>query len=63
MTTEISDETAKNILDSIQESERLRQLSNEELVRLYLRTPEDQTELIGEEMCSRVWPEWETAEL
>jgi hypothetical protein len=63
MGLEISDEAAESILHAIAESERLGMLSNEDLVREYLRARGAEDDLTGEELCSRVWPGWELAEL
>lgn len=57
------DHILEGIADSIEEMNRLRGLSNQDLVTEYLKLTSDQDdELHGNEMCSRLWPEWETAE-
>ena len=63
MSFEISDEVAESILREIAESQRLRELSNEALVREYLHAKGAEDDLFGDEMCSRLWPEWELADL
>lgn len=59
----VPDYVARNILVAIAEGERLRLLSNEDLVREYLKLTSDQDdELHTNEMCSRLWPEWHQEE-
>ena len=47
--------------EALKEMDRLRRLSNQDLVVEYLRlTGEQDSELHVNEMCSRLWPEWDT---
>ena len=50
----IPDQVLENLLAAMQEGERLKTLSNEELVIEYLEAEDD--ELIGMEMCERLSP-------
>lgn len=60
----IPDEVFKRLSAACAETGRLQKLSNEELVREYLKLTSDQDdELHVDEMCSRLFPDWETAEL
>lgn len=62
MHVEVSDHVLRNILHDIDEGNRLRGLSNEDLVREYLKLGEQDDELHVTEMMNRVWPEWDEAE-
>ena len=57
MSIEISDEAAERILKSVQEGQRLKKLSDEDLVREYFHAKGAEDDLLGEEMCSRLWPD------
>lgn len=60
MSTNVPDHVLEGIADSIEEMKRLRTLSNEDLIKEYLRLTGDQDdELHTNEMCSRLWPEWD----
>lgn len=58
------DPLIKATLQSMDEVERLQSLSNEELVKEYLRLTGDQeTELHINAMMERLFPEWDQVEL
>lgn len=61
--TVISDNAAEGILSDLNEGTRLKALSNEELVREYFTGSRDNDDLIVEEMCNRLWPEWANQQL
>lgn len=55
----MSEETIKNLSESHIEMQRLRDLSNEELVKEHLAIGSDgDDELHTEEMYSRLWADW-----
>lgn len=56
----IPNEVLENIARACEESARLRMLSNKDLVLEYIKlsTLGEDDELHGEELCTRVWPEW-----
>lgn len=60
----VPDHVLERILNDIEESRRLRKLSDEDLVREYLRLTGDQDdELHTNEMCNRLWPQWDHLDL
>lgn len=60
---QISDQEAENMLSYMEESSRLKTLSGEQLVKEYLRMDVDSdTEIYTNELCSRVWPNWDDGE-
>ena len=63
MTIKFSKEGARNYLREEDEIKRLSKLSGEDLVKEYLQSRGFEDDLVGEELCRRVWPEWEVAEL
>jgi hypothetical protein len=56
MSTERDPETVKTLTLWQIEADRLKSLSNEDLVKEYLIS--EDAELITNEMCTRLWPEW-----
>ena len=46
----------------LKEKRRLRTLSNEDLVREYLKLEAVDAEILVEEMCSRLWVDWHKGE-
>lgn len=62
MSTESTERALKNLLAVIEQDMRLGQLTDEELVREYFKTPREDDDLIAEEMATRLWPGWHTAE-
>jgi hypothetical protein len=64
MHVEVSDQVLETILHNIDEGDRLKGLSNEELIREYLKlTEDDDQDLHVEAMFDRLWPGWIEAEL
>ena len=62
--SDFPDHVPKNILSAIGEDKRLQSLSNEELVREYLKLgSDDDSDLHTEEMCTRLFPAWAEIEL
>ena len=62
MNTPISDETAKAILDEITEADRLKKLSNEDLIRECLVAGTDR-DLRAQELMDRLLPGWDETDL
>lgn len=60
---EVSDQVIEFILHDIDEGNRLEGLSNEDLIREYLKLGSNDDELHVNEMMNRLWPEWDQAEL
>jgi hypothetical protein len=56
----VSDQVLRNILADMDESDRLKTLTNRELVEDYLC---DESDLAVEEMLTRLWPEWVAREV
>lgn len=63
MKVEVPDHVLQTILNEIDEGDRLKRLSNEDLVREYLKLGERDDELHVNEMMNRLWPEWDEAVL
>lgn len=57
---EVSDRVLNNIYASVVESARLREVSNEQLCREFIKLDAQgaDTETHTNEMMSRLWPEW-----
>lgn len=58
--TEVSDHVLDRIYSAVLETVRLRDLSNEQLCREFIKLDArgSDTELHTNEMLSRLWPEW-----
>jgi len=52
------DDRIKILQSTLREKRRLRSLSNEDLIREYLKLEEVDTEIHVEEMMTRLWPDW-----
>lgn len=59
----VPDHILKSILHEIDEGKRLKKLSNEDLIREYLKLGDQDDELHVNEMMNRLWPEWEQVDL
>ncbi len=57
--SEVHPQVLQNILDDLDESERLKTLSNEDLVRQWVV---EESDLVVEEMASRLFPGWANEE-
>ena len=56
--SKIPDFVLQNILDALDESDRLKALTNEELVMECLQDPSTDCPVV-EEMMDRLWPGWD----